>query len=65
MEEEYTVILGNIQDGIYRVVTGFASEDEAVDYLDSEGDDGFVMESETFEPDDDYDDDDDDEEEDA
>ena len=62
MEEEYTVIFGNLQDGIYRVVTGFESEEEAIDYLDSEGDDGFVIESETYEPDDDYDEEDDEEE---
>ena len=56
MEEEYTVIFGNLQDGIYRVVTGFDSEEDALDFLEDEGEDGFVVESETFEPDDEYDD---------
>lgn len=55
--EEYSVIFGNLQDGIYRVVTGFDSEEEALDFLEDEGEDGFIIESETFDPDpdDDYD----------
>ena len=56
MEEEYSVIFGNLQDGIYRVVTGFESEDEAIDFLEAEGEDGFVIESEIYDPDDEYDD---------
>jgi len=54
--EEYSVIFGNLQDGIYRVVTGFDSEEDALDFLEDEGEDGFVIESETFESDDEYDD---------
>tara|TARA_E500000178_G_scaffold318195_1_gene339367 strand:- start:328 stop:525 length:198 start_codon:yes stop_codon:yes gene_type:complete len=65
MEEEYTVIFGNLQDGIYRVVTGFDSEEDAFEYLEDEGEDGFVIESETFEPDDEYDDEDLEDEEDT
>jgi len=65
MEEEYTVIFGNLQDGIYRVVTGFDSEEDALDFLEDEGEDGFVVESETFEPDDEYDDEDLEDEEDT
>lgn len=61
MEEEYTVIFGNLQDGIYRVVTGFDSEEEALDFLEDEGEVGHVIESETFDPDDEYDDEYDDE----
>ena len=38
--EEYSVIFGNLQDGIYRVVTGFDSEEEALDFLEDEGEDG-------------------------
>ena len=56
MEEEFTVIFGNLQDGIHRVVTGFETEDEAYEFLEDDGDDGFVIESETVE-DDDYEED--------
>tara|TARA_A100001015_G_scaffold291381_1_gene365454 strand:- start:297 stop:500 length:204 start_codon:yes stop_codon:yes gene_type:complete len=57
MDEEYAVVLGTIQDGIHRVVTGFETEDEAFEFLEVEGEDGFVIESETYYPDDDeYDD---------
>ena len=46
--EEYSVIFGNLSDGIYRVVTGFETEDEAIDFLDDDGDEGFVIESEVY-----------------
>ena len=65
MEEEYTVIFGNLLDGIYRVVTGFDSEEEALDFLEDEGEVDHVIESETFEPDDEYDDEDLEDEEDT
>jgi len=53
----YTVIFGNLLDGVHRVVTGFESDDAAYEFLDDEGEDGFVIESESIEPDDDeYDD---------
>lgn len=58
MDEEYAVVLGTIQDGIHRVVTGFETEDEAFEFLEVEGEDGFVIESETYYPDD-FDDEDD------
>ena len=61
--EEYSVIFGNLSDGIYRGVTGFETEDEAIDFLDDDGDEGFVIESEVYESEDE--DEDEDNEEDA
>ena len=61
--EEYSVIFGNLSDGIYRVVTGFETEDEAIDFLNDDGDEGFVIESEVYESEDE--DEDEDNEEDA
>lgn len=55
--EEYSVIFGNLSDGIYRVVTGFETEDEAIDFLDDDGDEGFVIESEVYESEDEDEDD--------
>ena len=50
--EEYSVIFGNLSDGIYRVVTGFETEDEAIDLLDDDCDEGFVIESDVQESED-------------
>ena len=52
-----------MSEGIYRIVTGFESEEEAQDFLDDDGDDGFVYEVEVYEPEEDEDDYDDDDEE--
>ena len=63
MEEQWAVVFGSLSEGIYRIVTGFESEEEAQDFLDDDGDDGFVYEVEVYEPEVDEDDYDDDEEE--
>ena len=59
MDEQWAVVFGSLSEGIYRIVTGFESEEDAQDFLDDDGDDGFVYEVEVYEPEDDdyYDDD--------
>ena len=47
------------------ILAEFDSEEDAFEYLEDEGEDGFVIESETFEPDDEYDDEDLEDEEDT
>ena len=56
MDEQWTVVFGSLSEGIYRIVTGFESEEEAQDFLDDDGDDGFVYEVEVYEPEEDEDD---------
>lgn len=56
MEEQWAVVFGSLSEGIYRIVTGFESEEEAQDFLDDDGDDGFVYEVEVYEPEEDEDD---------
>ena len=56
MDEQWTVVFGSLTDGVYRIVTGFESEEEAQDFLDDDGDDGFVYEVEVYEPEEDEDD---------
>ena len=56
MEEQWAVVFGSLSEGIYRIVTGFESEEDAQDFLDDDGDDGFVYEVEVYEPEEDEDD---------
>ena len=63
MEEQWAVVFGSLSEGIYRIVTGFESEEDAQDFLDDDGADGFVYEVEVYEPEEDEDDYDDDDEE--
>ena len=56
MDEQWAVVFGSLSEGIYRIVTGFDSEEDAQDFLDDDGDDGFVYEVEVYEPEEDEDD---------
>ena len=37
MDEQWTVVFGSLTDGVYRIVTGFESEEEAQDLVKKSG----------------------------